>query len=290
MNIYDNIFNNIETTNTGVIAIGYFDAIHKGHIKILNELLKISNKKKIEHYVLTYNNLPLKEKKHKKILEINDKINLLKELGIKNLIMCDFDKYFYSLTPEKFIYIINKNFNIEEFVIGKDFKFGKNKSGNILTLKKLNYITNLIDPLYIDDIKISTSKIKEYITEGMIEKANNFMPRNFYIKGIVQEGKKLGRHLGFPTMNIMNNEIIFPKNGVYATKTYINNIEYCSMTYISSPIIETHLLNYNKYEYNIKIKVDFFKKIRDNQHFKNNNLLIEQLNKDLKYIKDFFGI
>jgi riboflavin kinase/FMN adenylyltransferase len=148
----------------------------------------------------------------------------------------------------------------------------------------------IIKPLYIKTVKISTSYIKELLSKGDIKTANKLLDKPFYIKGIVKRGKQLGRQIGFPTMNISNNEIFYPRNGVYITKTTIKNIEYKSMTYVEFPIIESYLINYNKFQYNFKIRVDFFAKIRDNKVFKDHNTLILQLNKDLTKIKDYFNI
>ena len=288
MKIYKDIFKNYKIKKDGIIAIGYFDSFHLGHKKILNELINISNKKNIKNYVLTYDNLPLKNNSSKKLIELNKKLKLFKELGIKNILIGDTNKNFFKLSPIEFITVLKNNFNINEYVIGKDFKFGHKESGSIDDLKKAGCITHFIEPIKINKHLVSTSYIKELIFEGKIEEANKYLGHHYFITGINKKSKQIGRKIGFPTMNIFNDKILYPKNGVYITKTYINNNEYFSMTYVNDKLIESYLLDYNIFKYNLKIKVDFFKKIRDNAHFKDIIQLKKQLEKDLTKVIDYF--
>jgi riboflavin kinase/FMN adenylyltransferase len=154
-------------------------------------------------------------------------------------------------------------------------------------LKDSGSTINIVKPEFINDIRVSTSYIKELITSGNIEKANKFIGRNFYINGIVKKGKQLGRILGYPTMNIRNEKVIYPPSGVYITRTIINNNEYNSLTYVSDDIIESYLLNYYRFSYNFKIKVEFFKKVRDNKKFESNEELIKQIKSDMHSLEKF---
>lgn len=290
MKIYTDIFTNFHIKQKGIVSIGYFDSFHLGHQKIIKELLMHSKSKGKNHFVLTYQRLPKKEKNGKNILEIDDKLAIFKKIGIKNVILCDYEKNFYTLKPSEFLKIMMNNFNIDEYVIGKDFAFGYKKAGNIDTLKKLGCIYNLVEPIYINKQKVSTSYIKDLISNGKIELANKYIDRVFYINGVVKQGKQLGRKLGFPTMNIRNDNVIYPQDGVYLTNTIIKNKQFHSMTYVAKPIIETYLMDYNKFHYNFKIKVDFLRKIRDNRSFNDLKSLKNQLIKDLDKIKHFFKI
>ena len=288
MKIYKNIFHKYKIKKQGIIAIGYFDSFHIGHKKILNELINIANKKNIQNYVLTYDNLPLKKNNSEKLIELDKKLELFKEIGVKNILIGDTNTNFFKLSSIEFINILKNNFNINEYVIGKDFKFGYKESGSINDLKNAGCITHFIEPIKINDHLVSTSYIKKLIIEGKIEEANKNLGYNYFIIGVNKKSKQIGRKIGFPTMNIYNNNVLYPKNGVYITKTFIKNIEYLSMTYVNNKIIESYLLNYDKFKYNLKIKVDFFKKIRDNAHFKDITLLKKQLEKDLEKVIDYF--
>ncbi|OHD07476.1 MAG: riboflavin biosynthesis protein RibF [Spirochaetes bacterium GWD1_27_9] len=290
MKVYNTIFERHDIKKEGIISIGFFESFHLGHQKILNELLRISKEEKFENYVLTYKNLPCKNPDKKTVLDLNTRIEFIKSLGIKNLILCDYTPEFSSLLPDQFINLLKINFDIDDFVIGKDFNFGKDKAGNVNNLIKSNSNYSIIEPLYIDNEKVSTSLIKELIFAGEVEKANKFMGRNFFIEGIVNKGQQIGRTIGFPTMNIHNNDVIFPKAGTYISKTNIKEKEYFSMTYVDDKVVETNLFGYNEFHYNFKIKVDFLKKIRDNATFENIQELKKQIERDLQTTKQYFGI
>jgi len=287
MRIYKNIFKELLFKKTGIIAIGYFDSIHLGHVKLIKELLRIADEKKLTPYVMTFNRIPQKEKNGKRIIELKDKITILKQIGIKKLILCYFDDEFSHIGPVDFLNLLKNNFSIQHFVCSTDFSFGYNKSGNIDTIKKFGNYAYIVEPAIINNQKVSTSLIKKYILNGDIDTANKLIGRPFFIRGNVIKGKQKGREYGFPTLNIYNDNVIKPGNGVYITNTEIKNRKYHSMTYVADNIIESYLLNYNKFNYKVKIKVDFFKKIRDNMFFENKSILIKQLNKDLDKLIDF---
>lgn len=289
MKIYKSLFEDHNITSPGIISIGYFDSMHLGHKKSLSELIRISKKDDFKSYVFTFKSLPSKDLKGKKLLELDVKLNLLKEIGIRYTILNDFSDKLSHLDPEKFLNILKDNFNIKHFVVGEDFSFGNNKRGHISTLNKLGFEYTIVKSLYIDKQKVSTSLIKEHILDGHIKKANKLLGYPFSIAGIVRKGKMLGRQLGFPTMNIQNNNVIYPSDGVYITKTYIKDKEYRSMTYVADPIIETFLIGYNIFHYNFEIKVDFFKKIRDNLIFNDMDLLKHQIEQDLIKTEHFYN-
>jgi riboflavin kinase / FMN adenylyltransferase len=290
MKIYTDLYTDQGLDTPGYISIGYFDSVHLGHQKILKELVNHSTDRRLHNFVLTFKNLPKKDKDNRSVLELRNRIEIIKSLGIKNMILCDYNPDLFSLSPEDFIKLIKKNFKISGFVVGKDFKFGRNKSGDIETIKNLGLDVHVVDHYKIDEKKASTSDIRNALSTGNIELANKYMGRPFFIEGIVNKGKQLGRTLGFPTMNINNETIIFPQSGTYVTKTEIKGIEYFSMTYVDENIIETYLLGYSDYHYNFKIKIDFFKKIRDNELFQSIDKLKSQLITDPENTKKYFGI
>ena len=287
MKIFNGIFNNIKKAQKGIISIGYFDSFHIGHEKILQELIKFSAEKKLVSYVLTYESIPQKSLKGRSVLEIEDKLNFIREIGINNLILCRFEKEFYSLKPAEFLKLLKINFNINDYVVTEDIHFGANRSGSIKTLKDEGCTVSIVKPEFINNTRVSTSYIKELLLDGNIEEATRFTGRNFYIKGIVKKGKQLGRQLGYPTMNITNDNIIYPKEGVYITKTIVKGHEYYSITFLTKDIIESHLLNYNRYSYNFEIKVEFLHRIRDKKTFKNTENLVNEINQDMKIFKKF---
>lgn len=288
MKIYNCIDCKIETQKEGIVAIGYFDAFHLGHRYLLEKLVKIAKEKGKKSFVITYKNLVKKNFDNKGLVSLNFKIDEIRKIGVNNLILIDYDENFSNLKPNDFLQRLSRNFRINEFIIGKDFSFGKDRAGNIETLLQNNFKIEIIEPFTIDNKYISASLIRTLILDGEIEQANNLLGRLFSIDGIVRKGKQLGRKLGFPTMNIKNESILYPLEGSYATITSIKDKKYYSMTYIGDQLIESNLFDYNIFHYNFKIKVDFLRKIRDNRSFDNLDELKSQLSADRTVVKKYF--
>lgn len=287
MKIFSGINEKNNSIREGMISIGVFDALHIGHQKLLSDMVIAARESNLETYVLTFR-IPPKKDNELNILELNDKLSYIENIGIDNVIVCDFDEHFSTLPAIEFIRILEKNFTIRAYFIGSDFKFGHNKSGSKELIEQLGYNVLLEDTLQIDNKKVSTSQIKKYIKEGKVEGIKELLGRYYYIKGIVKMGKQLGRVLGFPTMNIINPQVLYPSNGAYISLTEIDDTLYESMTFVDSSIIETHLLNYSDFNYNFQIKIHFTKKIRDNLDFKNFDDLKKQLENDLLVTKQYF--
>jgi riboflavin kinase / FMN adenylyltransferase len=150
----------------GVIAIGFFDGFHLGHQKILSELLKIAAKKNKNHFVLTYT---LLEKKGAPLLSLNKKLKLFKDFGVKNVILIDRDEKFLNYSPADFLQLLKNNFRIDEFVIGHDFAFGKNRKGDLKTLKTHGFAVNQVKPVLYKKRIVSTTLIKQLIKNGDME-------------------------------------------------------------------------------------------------------------------------
>jgi len=289
MKIFSGIFEKSNQTKNGIISIGVFDSFHRGHQALLHDLVALSKKEGLETFVLTFR-IPPRKDTQLNVLELNDKLSFIENTGVENVILCDFDEYFSNLNGFEFVRLLEKNFNITNYYIGEDFRFGFNKTGSKELIEKSGYKVFLEETFKIDNKKVSTSQIKKYIKDGTLEGIEQCLGRHYYIKGIVKMGKQLGRTIGYPTMNIINSEVLYPLNGAYISITEINGINYKSMTFVDSSIIETHLIGYEKFEYNFSIKVNFVKKLRNNISFKTLDLLKIQLESDLLATKQFFNI
>ena len=230
-------FNRIENFNSNkstILTIGTFDGVHLGHQKILKKLLQVSNNKDLESTVLTFFPHPrtiLNPSKPLKLINsISERIDLFKKSHIKNLIIHPFDKKFSEYDPEKYVYeILVKQLNAKIILIGYDHKFGKNRSADINDLiefgKKYDFDVIEIKAEELNDIAISSTKIRNSINNGKINIANAYLGYDFSIFGIVVKGNSIGKTLGFPTANIKVNfeDKLIPKNGVYLVYSYINN-------------------------------------------------------------------
>lgn len=290
------------------IAIGTFDGLHKGHQVLINKLINKSKFKKHKSIVYTFANHPreITDKNNfpKRIISTDDKIKLFKKMGIDILLLPEFDKFHRNIHAEDFVKsILIDKLNMKNIIIGFDFRFGKNAEGTIELLQNLSYKYNfdidIVEPIKINNTIVSSTLVRQFILEGQIEKANNFLGWNYFIRGKVIKGKQLGTKFGFPTANILvDTGLCLPKSGVYITKTYVDDKTYFSVTNIGvTPTfqekkysIETYILNFNENIYNNEIKVEFYERIRNELKFDTIELLYEQIACDINYTKKYFKI
>lgn len=282
------------------IALGSFDGLHLGHMSLINKVIELAKKNNDKSMIYTFKDHPLtvinKNITPKLIMDNETKINILDRLGIDFACMVDFDLDFMKMSPEEFIKQLKSKYNMLGVVVGTDFEFGYNNSGNIETLKTLgnqfDFKVYIMDALTYEDKLVSSSRIRNLIAEGQIELANKMLFQPFMLKGNVIHGKKLGRTMGFPTANVdINPSYVHPKTGVYYTNILINGELHKSITNIGfNPTVqgktiafESYILNFNSEIYGENIYVSFIERIRDEIKFNNLQQLIDQMNFDKIY-------
>ena len=296
------IYNNLNISNShknSVIAIGNFDGIHKGHQKVLEQAKIKAKKNRLALGIVTFEPMPVmffnSKLKNHRINLLSQKIDQLKKLKIDFLIIIKFNKSFSSLSAEKFIKNIIFNKIRSKYVfVSKNFRFGKNRKGNIKTLKKFentyNFKTEITDPLLISKKTVSSTLIRKKISLSKIKEANKLLNRNWCIIGKVIKGKKRGRKIGFPTCNINLKNYIIPRLGVYSVKVEtssfkkkgIANIGYRPTFNGQNLLLEVNIFGISKNLYNKIIKVNFLKFIRNEKKFKNLEHLRKQIKLDIK--------
>ncbi len=190
--------------------------------------------------------------------------------------------------------------NVKKIFIGPDFVFGKNRRGNSELLKKmgaeLGYETTAVAPVTNGGDIISSTAIRNLILQGEISKANKYLGRNFSLEGVVGEGEKRGRVLGFPTANLKTDWDLLPKPGVYVTITYVNNEAHRSITNIgyrptfgkNSLLIESHLFNFSRQIYGEKLRIEFLNRLRDEKKFDGIEQLKAAISEDVKTANEYF--
>ena len=292
-----------------VITIGTFDGVHIGHQKILNRLVKISKKKDLEPTVLTFFPHPRmvlqKDANIKLINTIEEKAEIMKSFGISNLVVKEFTKAFSRLTALDFVRdILVNELNIKHIIVGYDHRFGRNRTANIEDLKSFgdmfDFTVEEITAQDINDVTVSSTKIRNALLEGDIKTANSYLGYNFMITGTVVSGKGLGKTLNYPTANIkiIVDYKLIPKQGVYVVKSEINNKPVFGMMNIgmnptvegTKQSVEVHFFNFDYTIYDQTLKVELLYRIRDEQKFESLETLKKQLYLDkqnaLSYIKD----
>ncbi len=282
------------------IAIGNFDGIHKGHQKVFKKTKQFANIKKIKFGVMTFSPLPImffnKKIKNHRLVSENHKMKLFKKHGVDFVINVNFNKKFSKTTANDFVRnIIFKKINPKSLSVSNNFKFGRNRKGNVALLTKLgikyNYRLLNIKPFKYNGNIVSSTRIRKCLQTGKINFANKLLSRTWFIDGLVQKGKRLGRKLGYRTCNISIKNYIYPKIGIHAVKIMIGNKNkiYGGVAYLGSRptfkgkevFLETNIFGINKNLYNKRLKVYFQKFIRGDKKFKNPAKLIKQINKDV---------
>ncbi|MDO5969235.1 bifunctional riboflavin kinase/FAD synthetase [Flavivirga aquimarina] len=295
---------NIETykpVDPTVVTIGTFDGVHIGHKKIIKHLIDTGKKEHLKSVILTFFPHPRmvlqKDSGIKLINTIKERRHILDALELDLLIVKKFTKEFSRLTSEDFVKeILVDKLKAKKVIIGYDHRFGRNRNANIDDLKKFGEMYGFeveeISAQDIDDVAVSSTKIRHALIDGDIAKANSFLGYNFMLSGRVAKGKGLGRQLNFPTANIQIEEDykLIPKQGAYIVKSVIDKITVYGMMNIgmnptvngNKETIEVHFFNFNKDIYNKTIQIDLLKRIRDEEKFESVDALKHQLKKDKK--------
>ena len=298
LNIFHSI-NDFRSTKKTIITLGTFDGVHIGHKKILEKVLQNTDDGQYESLVLTFFPHPrmvLQGDSDIKLLNtINEKIDLLQEIGIENLVIHPFDETFSRLTAEEFVKtILVDRFQVQKIIIGYDHRFGRNRTANINDLiafgEQYDFEVEQISVQEINEISVSSTKIRNALLEGNMTLANDYLGYNYFLTGEVVKGKQLGRTINFPTANLKIQEKykLIPQNGVYIVKSVINEQTVFGMMNIGfnptvdgqNQTIEIHYFDFDADLYHQKIRVSILQRIRSEQKFESVDLLKAQLETD----------
>ena len=300
MKIYQSISDFFCNRKT-IITIGTFDGVHLGHQKIVAQTTKNAHALNCESLVLTFFPHPrmvLQEGTEMKQLNtLNEKIALLDNLGIDNLVVHPFDKEFSRLTAEEFVKkVLVDVFKIKKIIIGHDHRFGRNRTATIDDLinfgETYGFEVEQISAEEINEVSISSTKIRNALLEGNIELATNYLGYDYSLTGIIFKGKQLGRTIGYPTANITIEEDykLIPNNGVYIAKSVLNGKTVFGMMNIGTrptvdgtkQTIEINFFDFKQDLYGQKITISLLHRMRSEQKFESIDALKNQLGKDKK--------
>lgn len=297
------------TLNNSVVTIGTFDGVHVGHKKIINRLIETAKKNGLESVVLSFFPHPRmvlhNDSNIKLINTITERRAILDNLGLDCLYVKTFTKEFSRWSAEDFVQkLLVDQLHAKKVIIGYDHHFGRNRSANIDDLKafgeKYNFEVEEITAQDVNDVAVSSTKIRNALLEGDIETANSFLGYHFMLTGTVVKGKGIGKGIGYPTANLQIQEAykLIPKQGVYIVQSVINRKTIFGMMNIGlnptvnngqNETIEIHFFDFNSSIYNLELKIEMLHRIRDEQKFDSVEALVEQLHRDkatsLDYIK-----
>lgn len=299
MQIFEDIRNLQKNLNT-VLTLGTFDGIHLGHQEIIKALVNHSNENGFRNIVITFYPHPRTVVANgfdiKLLTTQNEKKEIFESLGVQNLLTISFTKEFASLSPEEFInqYLIN-SIGVSEIILGHDHHFGKGRGGNAELLtqigKQKGFSVKIIEPFYVNDEVVSSTRIRNALLTGDIIKANKMLGRNYSFSGIVVSGDKRGRELGYPTANIKlsTQDKLLPAIGVYAVYVLIGNEKHNGLLSIGNRptfyndgevVTEVYIYDFNREIYDETIKIELVERLRGEEKFDSADALIEQMNID----------
>ncbi len=287
--------------NRAVLTIGTFDGVHLGHQQIIRQLLTEATATGGESVLISFYPHPRKvvqpDKFIAELTALDERIELLKQQGLDNLVVVPFNKEFSEQTAQQYI----KDFLVDRFhpsliIIGYDHKFGNNREGDYRLLEQMGgqykYTVKEIPQQLINEVAISSTKIRQALSNGEVETANQLLGYPYFFKGNIIEGNKLGRKLGYPTANlqIQDADKLVPANGVYAVEAQIEgetrmlkgmmNIGNRPTVDGTRRSVEVHLFDFNEDIYNRHLKVYVRFHLRNEVKFDGLEKLVEQLHKD----------
>jgi riboflavin kinase/FMN adenylyltransferase len=283
-----------------VVTIGTFDGVHIGHQKIISRLVDIAKNNNLQALVLTFFPHPRmvvqKDFNIKLINTIDEKATQLQELGVDHLVVKEFTKSFSRLTALEYVrdILVNK-LKVKHIIVGYDHHFGRNRTATIDDLiefgKFYGFEVTQIDAQEIDDVAVSSTKIRKALHEGKIDIANQFLGYHFMLTGTIVKGRGLGSKLNFPTANIYIEEPykLIPKDGVYLVQSNFNETQKFGMMNIgknptvskdSKTHIEVHFFDFEGDLYGKRLKIELLDHLRSEIKFPNVHALKIQLEKD----------
>lgn len=282
------------------IALGNFDGLHRGHMKIIDNLVGQSKKFKVNSAVLlfeSHTNNSIYLSKQKQLTTLDQKIKILEASEVDLVFIINFDEI-KNFQAEEFIYFLKDNLNVCGVFVGYDYSFGKEARGDTDLLKSFasdNFSVNISEAEKFDNEVVSSTIIKSYIKDNKLAKAEALLNRPYILDGKVVPGKKLGSTLGFPTANIqLATDYVLPSEGVYVSEVFIDNKKYIAATSLGKNYtldekelkVEAHIINFKENIYNKDIEIRFIKKIRPMLKFSSTEEMTKNILRDIDLIKN----
>ncbi len=284
-----------------VITVGTFDGVHRGHWAVLQEIRRRALEAGRRSVLVTFHPHPLKivrpDQAPLLLTTPAEKKEILAETGLDYAVFLSFNHVLASYSPRRFVEeILLGRLGVEELVIGYDHGFGKGRSGDVETLRRigeeLGFVVDVVSPIRAGEVPVSSSRIRKALLEGRVDEAREGLGRPYCVRGLVVRGDGRGRRLGFPTANLyvpVNGKLI-PPPGVYAVRGCLKTGEHDGAIHIgprptftgSSPTIELHLLDFDQDIYGEEVRVEFVRHLRAVHPFSSASALVEQLKSDVE--------
>jgi riboflavin kinase/FMN adenylyltransferase len=289
-----------------VLALGNFDGLHRGHLKIVERVVRTAAERSATPLVLTFDPHPTRvvrpDRAPPLLMTMVQKVDALEQARVQGVAVVRFTREIASWDPETFVHLVLVEWlRVAEVWVGANFLFGHERSGNFSGLRLLGarygFRTEKIDPVRYKEFVVSSTRVRRLISEGRVDEAATLLGRHYFMDGTVVHGLQRGRLLGFPTANLDSENELMPPNGVYASLATLDGIVYPSVTNIgirptfhqpSARVLETHLLDMERDLYGARMRVSFVQRIRDERTFDGVEALKVQIAADCNRARDLF--
>ena len=283
-----------------VLALGNFDGLHRGHVKIVERIQRGAGERGGTSVVLTFDPHPPRilrpDKAPALLMTKAQKIEALARAGIQGVAVVRFTREMSQWEPETFVRaVLVEWLHVAEVWVGADFLFGRDRSGNFTLLKSLGaqygFRAEKIDPIRYKDFVVSSTRIRRLVAEGRVDEAGALLGHHYAIDGVVVEGVKRGREIGFPTANLATENDLLPPHGVYATTVSLDGTVYPSVTNIGqrptfgdqkATTVESHLIGRSMDLYGKTLRLAFVQRLRDERKFPDIEALQDQIAADVR--------
>lgn len=288
------------TWRSPVLALGNFDGLHRGHVKIIERIQRGASERGGTSVVLTFDPHPPRVLRPDKapllLMTKAQKLDALARAGVQGAAVVRFTREMSQWEPDAFVRtVLVEWLRVAEVWVGADFLFGRNRSGNFTLLKSLGaqhgFRAEKIDPVRYKDFVVSSTRIRRLVSEGRVDEAGALLGHHYALDGVVVEGARRGREIGFPTANLSTDNELLPPNGVYATAVTVEGAVYPSVTNIGqrptfgdqlATTIEAHLIGRSMDLYGKTVRLAFVQRLRDERKFPDLEALQDQIAADVR--------
>lgn len=291
-----------------VLAIGNFDGVHLGHAALIRRLAEVAENSRLAPTVLTFEPHPREffapESAPARLTTLREKLELLGDSGVAQVMICPFNAAFSALSAEEFIeQVLVRGCQVRHLIIGDDFRFGRGRTGDFTLLQeaglRFGFTVEAMGSVTVDDERVSSSAVRKALAIGDMEHAARLLGRPYIIDGQVAHGQKLGRQLGFATANLRIKHNPLPMSGVFAVEVSglgelplpgVANLGVRPTVGGTRPLLEVHLFDFDRDIYGAHISVRFVHKLRNEQRFPNFDALKAQIAADAAAARAFFTL
>jgi riboflavin kinase/FMN adenylyltransferase len=292
----------------GIATIGNFDGVHLGHRRILERVAARARETGRPSVALTFEPHPLSvlrpDRAPRRLQTLRQKEEAIEEIGVENLLVIPFTRDFSLMEPEEFVRsVLFARLGVSEILLGKHFAFGRGKRGDIALLQRMGaesgFVASSVEEVFFEGEPVSSTRIRGAIERGDVVRANAMLGRAYEIDGLVARGDRVGRKIGYPTINLEPENELHPADGVYVTQIHIRSFDrrFDCVTNIGrrptvyedyATVIETFVLDFSANVYGEHVRLFFFDRLREERRFPSVTALSDQIGRDIEETRKFF--